>query len=271
MTESWIREPCFARTFYPHQPAALGREIERCLGTRRAEEPARVLVAPHAGYVYSGAVAGALYARARIEARVVLLAPNHTGHGERLSVWAHGSWRLPTGEIPVAEDLAARLVQAHPDLAPDRRAHEQEHAIEVQLPFLLHRRSDVAIVPMVLGPLELDRCQALGKAIGRVIAEETLPVQLLASTDMSHYVPAGTAKTQDMKAIDRIVALDPEGLYETVKREDITMCGFIPTTVALFAAKALGCAHAELCRYGNSGDTTEDYDSVVGYASLLVR
>jgi MEMO1 family protein len=271
MTEGWVREPAVARTFYPHQPAALRREIERCLGERRGEEEARVIVAPHAGYMYSGAVAGAAYARVLIRPRVVVLAPNHTGHGERLSLWAHGTWRLPTGDVAVAEDLAERLRQAHPDLVADRRAHEQEHALEVQLPFLLHRRPDVAVVPITLGVLPLQRCEALGKAIARVVAEEAEPVQIVASTDMSHYIPAATAKTEDKKAIDRILAIDPPGLFETVEREDITMCGYIPTTVALFAARQLGCTHAELCRYGNSGDATEKYDSVVGYASLLIR
>jgi len=271
MSESWIREPAWAGKFYPPQPAALRREIERCLGDRRGDEPTRVLVAPHAGYVYSGAVAGAAYAKARVESRVIVLAPNHTGHGERLSLWAQGVWRLPTGDVAVAEELAARLQRAYPEIKPDRRAHEQEHALEVQLPFLLHRRPDVTIVPITLGPLTLAGCEALGDAIARVVVEEDAPVQIVASTDMSHFIPAGEAKTQDKKAIDRMLGIDARGLFETVERDDITMCGYIPTTVALFAARRMGCTQAQLCRYGHSGETTEDLDKVVGYASLLIR
>ena len=270
-SESWIREAAVARTFYAAQPVALKRELERYLGDRRADDPARVIVAPHAGYVYSGAVAGAAYARARVEPRVIVLAPNHTGHGERISLGGRGSWRLPTGEVPVDEELGRRLREAHPDLKEDRRAHEQEHSLEVQLPFLFHRRPDVKIVPVTLGLLDVRSCAALGHAIAGVIAKEDPPVQIVASTDMSHYIPASTAKAQDQKAIDRILAIDPEGLHETVERENITMCGYIPTTVALFAAKRLGCTQAQLCRYGNSGDTTDNHDSVVGYASLLIR
>ena len=271
MSETWIREPRWRGQFYPPQAAALRREIERCLGDRRGDEPARVLVAPHAGYIYSGAVAGAVYGKVHVESRVIVLCPNHTGYGERLSLWAQGTWRLPTGDVAVAEDLAARLRQAHPDIKADRRAHLEEHAVEVQLPFLLHRRPDVAIVPITLGMLPLSGCEALGDAIARVIVEEDPPVQIVASTDMSHYIPASEAKTQDKKAIDRILGIDPQGLFETVEREEITMCGFIPTTVALFAARRLHCSQAQLCRYGHSGETTEKLDSVVGYASLLIR
>jgi AmmeMemoRadiSam system protein B len=129
----------------------------------------------------------------------------------------------------------------------------------------------VKIVPITLGVLDVRGCAALGHAIARVIEGEDSAVQIVASTDMSHYISAAAAKTQDKKAIDRVLALDPEGLHETVEREDISMCGYVPTTVALFAARRLGCTEAQLCRYGNSGDTTKDYASVVGYASILIR
>jgi len=269
-SDSWIRDAVVARTFYPSQPVALRRELERCLGDRRGDDRARAIVAPHAGYVYSGAVAGAAYARVHVEPRVIVLAPNHTGRGERLSLWPRGTWKLPTGDVPVDEDLGGRLREAHPDLKEDRRAHEQEHALEVQLPFLLHCRPDVKIVPITLGPMDIAGCAALGDAIAGVIADDP-SVQIVTSTDMSHYIPAATAKVQDKLAIDCMMAIDPEGLYRTVEREDITMCGYIPATVTLFAAKRLGCTDVQLCRYANSGDVTENYDSVVGYASLLIR
>jgi AmmeMemoRadiSam system protein B len=168
----------------------------------------------------------------------------------------------------VAEDLTAALASA-PGVELDRTAHLREHSLEVQVPLLLRARPDVAIAALCLGPLDLDACEALGGAVAS--AARDAGVLLVASTDMSHYIPADAAREKDHLAIERILALDPEGLYRTVRRERISMCGVVPTTVMLFAARALGATGAELVRYGNSGDVSGDDRHVVGYAGLVVR
>jgi hypothetical protein len=268
------RQPAVAGRFYPGDPARLGEDVARLLGDTR-KEPGReayALMAPHAGYVYSGAVAGATYARVRVPSQAVVLCPNHTGRGVRRSLWSSGQWNMPGGAVPIAGDLA-RAIRDAADLDDDHAAHLGEHAIEVQLPFLQGRRSDVSIVPICLAGLSLGECHELGEGLARAIsaspggARGTL---LVASSDMSHYVPADVAKRLDSLALDRVGALDPDGLYDVVTRHDISMCGFIPMTVALVAALRLGATGAELVRYANSGDASGDYQSVVGYAGVVV-
>jgi hypothetical protein len=238
----------------------------------RAEAPlrARAVVAPHAGWIYSGAIAGAAYARVRVPSRVVVMCPNHTGLGVRRSIWANGQWQLPGADVPVDAELAERIKDAA-NLQEDHLAHLKEHAVEVQLPFLRALNPDVGVVPIVLAQLSLEDCHEVGQGLAAAISEVGADdVLVVASTDMSHYIPATAARRLDAMALERVVALDPDGLYEVVTREDISMCGYIPTTVALIAAKALGASSAELVRYGNSGDTSGDYDSVVGYAGAVV-
>jgi AmmeMemoRadiSam system protein B len=206
--------------------------------------------------------------------RVIVLCPNHTGMGVRRSLWAGGAWRLPGGAIEVDGELAAR-VRRRARLEPDLDAHVAEHAIEVHLPFLRHRNASARIVPIVLAGLSLAECREVGEGLARAIAETRAQhggdVLLVASTDMSHYVPADEARALDGLALARVEALDPGGLYEVVRARDISMCGFIPTTCALFAARALGATRAELVRYGNSGDVSGDHERVVGYAGVVVR
>ena len=238
----------------------------------RAEPPeaARVVVAPHAGWVYSGAIAGEVYARVRVPKRVVVMCPNHTGMGVRRSIWVSGRWQLPGGDVIVDRELAEH-VRDHAELEEDHLAHLREHAVEVQLPFLRALNPDVLVVPVVLSQLSLRDCHQVGRGLARAIREVGLDdVLVVASTDMSHYISAEQARRRDTLALERLLALDPDGLFEVVRREDISMCGYIPTTVALVAALELGASHAELVRYGNSGDVSGDYEAVVGYAGAVV-
>jgi AmmeMemoRadiSam system protein B len=233
-----------------------------------------MLMAPHAGYVYSGKIAGATYARVIVPRLAVVLCPNHTGFGVKRSLWPKGRWQLPGFDLRVDEALAESACE-HAKLTEDHLAHVREHAIEVQLPFLHALRPDVGIVPICLAGLRYDECEEVGRGLAAAIrdCERTRQerVLIVASTDMSHYIPADEAKRLDLRAIERVRALDPEGLYTTVKRDEISMCGYIPTTVALAAARELGAAHAELVRYGNSGETSGKFDEVVGYAGLVVH
>jgi MEMO1 family protein len=261
------REPAVAGRFYEGDPRALAQEVGAFLAALGGEAPAIGVVAPHAGYVYSGAIAGAVYARVAVPPRVIVLGPNHTGLGRPAALWpAGGGWRTPLGTVPVSAALTDALVGGPVEL--DRAAHVREHSLEVQVPFLAVARPGVELAALCLGPLDVLECAAVGRTVAA--AARAHGALVVASSDMSHYIPAEEARARDALAIDRILALDPEGLHRTVRREGITMCGVVPATVMLFAARSLGATRAELVRYGSSGDVTGDSREVVGYAGLVV-
>lgn len=261
------REPAVAGRFYDGDPGSLARQVRAFLTSEAAPRPALGVVAPHAGYVYSGAIAGAVYARVAVPPRVIVLGPNHTGHGRMAALWpAGGGWRTPLGTVPVSRPLTEAL--AGGPVEQDRAAHAREHSLEVQVPFLAVARPDVELAALCLGPLGLAECEEVGRIVAS--AARAHGALIVASSDMSHYLPAAEAAEKDRHAIDRILALDPEGLFGTVRREGLTMCGVIPATVMLFAARALGARGAELVRYGHSGEVTGDDGEVVGYAGLTV-
>jgi AmmeMemoRadiSam system protein B len=262
------REPAVAGRFYDGERRALAREVGAWIAAPAGKIRALGVVVPHAGYVYSGAIAGAVYARVAVPQRVIVLGPNHTGLGRPAALWpADGGWRTPLGTVPVSLALTDALASA-PLVERDRAAHLREHSLEVQVPFLQASRADVELAALCLGPLSVAQCEAIGRTVAA--AARAPGALVVASSDMSHYIPAEEARAKDGLAIDRILALDPEGLHRTVRREDISMCGVIPATVMLFAARELGATKAELVRYGNSGDVTGDHREVVGYAGLTV-
>ncbi len=265
-----IREPAVAGRFYPGQADALEQQVAASMGPTTAARTASVLIGPHAGYVYSGSILGRTYARTVVPPRVILMGPNHTGRGAVRSLWSGGGWRLPTGTVPIDDALVDDL-REHCGATPDLAAHHDEHAIEVHLPFVVARRPDVRIAALCLGRLSMAACRALGEGLAAVVARSPSPVLVVASTDMSHYVSAARASVLDHMALDRVTALDPAGLHRTVAEHGISMCGVIPTTVALFAGLALGATEAELVAYGHSGETSGDHARVVGYAGLLVH
>jgi AmmeMemoRadiSam system protein B len=262
-----VREPAVAGSFYTADADALAAQVDRFLAAGGERAPAIGLVAPHAGYVYSGAIAGAVYARVDVPARVVVLGPNHTGRGARAALWPSGAWRTPLGEVAIDPALTAALA-ASPLVEPDVAAHRLEHALEVEVPFLQRARPGAAIAALCLAHLSFDACAALGATVAE--AARAAGALVVASSDMSHYLPAALARRKDHRALERILALDPEGLYEVVHAEDISMCGIIPATVMLVAARALGATRAELVRYGHSAEVSGDDDQVVGYAGVLV-
>ncbi|MEZ4384265.1 MAG: AmmeMemoRadiSam system protein B [Nannocystaceae bacterium] len=265
------RAPAVAGRFYPGDGEGLRRALERLLDPGAAVEPAPALalMAPHAGYMYSGALAGQTWARAEVPARVVLLCPNHTGYGVPRSIWTRGRWALPGGGLEVDAELA-EAIRRRANLEADRDAHRYEHAIEVQLPFVRARRADAKIVPICLSRQTLADCREVGEGIAAAVAELGEPALIAASSDMSHYIAADEARARDRLALDRLLALDPAGLYDVVRDEGISMCGYIPATVALYAALAQGARHAELVGYTNSGEVSGDFSRVVGYAGALI-
>jgi hypothetical protein len=264
------RPPAVAGQFYPLAPAELDREVRRLTRDIPETLPARGILVPHAGYVYSGPVAGEVYSSVVIPDRQIVFCPNHTGTGADAAVMASGAWRMPWGAVPIDEDLAGRLLSASALLSEDASAHRREHSLEVQLPFLKRFRESFRFVPIALGRLSLSDCRDLGEAVAAVLRDDPSPTLLIASSDMTHYETDAVAREKDRKAIARILSLDPEGLYRTVRSERITMCGVIPATVMLFAALSLGAREARLIKYATSGDVSGDYGQVVGYAGMAI-
>jgi len=263
------RAPAVAGRFYPGDAAHLAEEVRRCLGPTFGDERALAVIAPHAGYVYSGSIAGEVFARVHVPEVAIVLCPNHTGLGVPDAIMTEGIWRIPGARVPIDEPIAREIAVAA-DLTEDARAHLREHALEVMLPFLVARNPDVRIVPICLGPLPLSHCTRIGHAIASVMRRHPGEILLVASSDMSHYIPATVARARDALALARVEAVDPEGLYRTVEREGISMCGYVPATVALTAAFDLGAHEGRLVRYGNSGEVSGDYEQVVGYAGMII-
>jgi AmmeMemoRadiSam system protein B len=266
------RSPAVAGLFYADDPDSLRRDLERCLeGTAPGRDVPVALVAPHAGYVYSGRTAGRVYGSIPIPDHVLLLGPNHTGLGRPAAVWSRGSWRTPLGPVQVDEEMAAALVDAHEALEADEMAHLREHSLEVQLPFLLTRNPRVKIVPVCLADLRLATLLGMGEAMAGLLEGRAGKDWLVAvSSDMTHFQSRETARRQDRLAIERLEAVDAQGLYRTVREHGISMCGVIPAVVALAAAARLGAARGRLVDYSCSGDVTGDDGDVVAYAGLTI-
>jgi hypothetical protein len=269
--ETTLREPAVAGAFYPGTATALQQELRLLMTVSEERHRLLACIAPHAGYVYSGGVAGELYGHLDLPRRVIVLGPNHTGVGARIAVAPHERWRSPLGEQAVDVQLARLLVERCSDASFDENAHWREHSLEVQIPFLLARRPDVVFLPICLSHLGLDQCLDLGQTLAQLIDDLGEEVGLVASSDMSHYVEDGRARILDRIAIDAALERDPKSLYQTVHREGITMCGVVPATVAIEAANRLGAADAHLVAYATSGDVSGDRSAVVGYAGICVH
>jgi hypothetical protein len=269
-----VRHPAVAGRFYPAKPDALAREVETYVGADVASaekvEAALGCVVPHAGYIYSGHVAGAVYRRLPARPTYIILCPNHTGRGAPLAMMASGTWLTPLGEVPVDSALARAVRQSCHLVSEDADAHGDEHSLEVQLPFLQRLVKDFTFVPIAIGVHAYAALESLGHGLAEAAKREGKSLLVIASSDMNHYEPDGITRVKDRKAIDRILALDPQGLYEVLRREDISMCGFGPAIAMLTFAKEMGAQKAELVKYATSADTSGDRSAVVGYAGIIV-
>jgi MEMO1 family protein len=274
MATSILRHPAVAGRFYPGDPEDLRAEAGAYLlqASSTNPDPVQALgcIAPHAGYMYSGHVAGAVFARVQVPKRCIVLCPNHTGMGRALAIMSEGAWQTPLGEVPIDADLARALKARFPALQEDFAAHRAEHAAEVELPFLLLRQPELRFVPIALGTAQFEVLEQLGKTLGDVIGVQNEPVLIVASSDMNHYESDAVTRVKDHQAIERILTLDPRGLFDVVTQQDITMCGFGPAVAMLTAARQLGAQAAELVKYATSGDISGDRDMVVGYAGVVV-
>ncbi|HEX6836481.1 MAG TPA: AmmeMemoRadiSam system protein B [Polyangia bacterium] len=267
-----VRQPAVSGRFYPGRADELRAEVVKFLGGAATGGGRRHVgvVAPHAGYVYSGPVAGKVFADTIVPRRVIVLAPNHTGRGARAAVWAKGAFALPGDQVPVDEELTGRLLDAGAGVVADREAHRFEHALEVELPFLRARNPDAIVTPLILGGLDGAECIALGKTLAAIVGALDEEVLVVASSDMSHYLPDDVTRKIDRRAIEPMLACDPARLFDVVEREDISMCGILPATTMLSYARARGATRGTLVAYGTSGDAFGDTDRVVGYAGIAV-
>lgn len=266
-----IREPAVAGTFYPRDPRELREAVRRYAEPVPSPRSARAAVVPHAGYVYSGPVAGKVISALQVPGEVLILGPNHTGLGTPLSLFPEGKWSTPLGEVEIAPRLNRELLQGVSGLTEETRAHGGEHSAEVQVPFLQVRDAQVRISVLIIRTGDLEALLEVGREIARVIESSPDPVLILASSDMTHFEPQERAMEKDHLAIDEILRVDPEGLHRVVREREISMCGISPVVVALKAARDLGATTAELLEYRTSGDETGDFDAVVGYAGILIE
>lgn len=272
MAEQRIRPAvCADDRWYPASAAELRREVTGYIENATALDlPGDVvgLIAPHAGYYFSGHVAGAGYRQVRDGAYdlVVLIGPDHTSAAMGgLAVPDYAAWHTPLGDVPVDVALVAELERS---VAVRRIRQDREHSLEVQLPFLQVALHSFRLLPVMMGSQSPQLCRALGMAIAQLVHGKR--VLLVASTDLSHYYPETTARELDRNTLQYILEFDPEGLCSALMREQAHACGGGPVAAVLFAARELGARHAHLVKYATSGDVWPDRAQVVGYAAVAL-
>jgi AmmeMemoRadiSam system protein B len=266
-----LRLPAVAGRFYPSNPAELTALVRKYTKAESHTTPVRVsaCLVPHAGYVFSGHVAGAVFARIILPKRILILGVRHYPRGEPLAILSSGAWRTPLGDAPIDEALAAALLNVCPLLREDSAAHSAEHSLEVQLPFLQVLAPDFTFVPVALGTIRFEDLVGVGEALARVLETVKEEVLLLTTSDLNHYEDDATTRVKDRKAIERLLARDPRGLFDACRNENISMCGLGPAVAMLTALNALGAKNSELVKYATSADVSGDRDAVVGYAGMI--
>jgi AmmeMemoRadiSam system protein B len=271
MTAQRIKKSVIAGSWYPGDPRALREEIERFFSAvpeRPIEGDIIGIIAPHAGYDYSGEVAAHAYRQLRGNAfdAVIVIGPSHRNFFRGVSVYPAGGYETPLGVVPIDETLAADLIGSGPIVSGMPEVHTQEHSVEIQLPFLQAALGGFKFVPLIMGDQNRDTCEKLAGAIVR--AAETRKVLIVGSSDLSHYHTYEKAVVMDRRALDDLVRMDAAGLLEDLEAGFSEACGGGPAAVTVMAAQKLGADRAELMKYANSGDVTGDRSSVVGYASV---
>ncbi|MCK5533717.1 AmmeMemoRadiSam system protein B [bacterium] len=264
-----IRKPAYAGVFYPANPLQLRKTIEEYIVPSSEKQKVIGIVSPHAGYVYSGKVAGAVYSQIKNCSVFIILGLNHHGRGKKSSIITEGEWITPYGGIKINSSLAGKILSRSNFLEENERIHLDEHSLEVQVPFIQHLNPSAQIVPICMQEYSDDICRNIGNAIADSITEEN--VVIVASSDMTHYEPVEIAQQKDKLAIEKILNVDPEGLLKIVIKENISMCGVGPVATMIYAGKKLTAKEGRLISYQTSGDVTGDYHSVVGYAGIIIK
>ncbi len=266
-----IREAIVAGKFYPDSPARLKEMIEGMVDERAKKEDAIGLVSPHAGYVYSGSVSGAVVSLIKLKDTYIIIGPNHTGMGKPFSIMTQGAWKTPLGKVDIDTELAGRILASSRYLEEGSEAHRLEHSIEVQLPFLQYFGKQFKLVPIVLSYADINVYKEIGQAIAVAIKSIRRKTIIIASSDMTHYETQNLAREKDNRAIEAILELNEDKLAKRIKDFNITMCGYAPVVSLITAARELGAGKAELAKYQTSGDVSGDYSSVVGYAGIIIK
>jgi AmmeMemoRadiSam system protein B/AmmeMemoRadiSam system protein A len=266
-----LRNPYVAGYFYPGSASEIQTMMTQFVDKNAPKEEVVGLLVPHAGYQYSGAVTGATVSRIKFKDTFIIIGPTHSGLGRPFSVWTEGTWKTPLGEVEVDAELAKKMVAISRYLEEDYRAHQEEHAVEVQIPFLQYLKPDVRIVPVILAGAPAGTYKEIGRGIARAITDLKREVIIMASGDMTHYEPHEVAKDKDMKAVEAMLALDEDELTQRYRRFNISMCAYGPVVCLMAAAKELGANEAELVKYQTSGDATGDKSAVVGYAGVIFK
>ena len=267
-----VRNPVVAGQFYTGSKDGLLKEVKSLTSIASKKVDAIGVLSPHAGYVYSGAVAGSVFGSIKPKSTYVILGPNHTGMGEAFGLATSDSWKTPLGEVKIDKELAGELKKNCKYIKDDDLSGESEHSIEVQLPFLQFIQKDFKFVPIVISFATIDVYSQVGRAIAKSIRQMRCEkdVTIIASSDMTHYESASSARKKDTAAIEAILGLDEVKLMDRVSGLDISMCGYAPAVIMLVAAKELGATSARLVNYMTSGDASGDYSSVVGYAGIVI-
>ena len=267
-----IREAVVAGRFYGGTEKALLSEIKECAkGLSKEKIKALGAVSPHAGFVYSGRVAAEVISKLETPDTFVILGPNHTGRGTPASMMTEGSWSTPLGEVEIDSELATEMLKGSSFLEKDTEAHAEEHSIEVQLPFLQYFHKNSKFVPVCIASGSVEDLIKMGGETALAIKKTGRSVCIIASSDMTHYEPQETAESKDKLAIEAILELDENKLFNVLRKEAVSMCGAAPVIAMLAAVKKLGAQKAKLVKYITSGDTSRDYEQVVGYAGLIIH
>ncbi len=265
-----IRKPVVAGQFYPQTEASLNKMLSGLVNPEAEKEPAKGVIMPHAGYIYSGYVAGVTISKVEIKKTAVILGTNHTGSGKPFSIMTSGSWLTPLGEVKIDAEIAKSILKGSSLLKEDPSAHMYEHSIEVEIPFLQYLKKDIKIVPIVVSVGDIEDYQLLGKEIASSFEKVGRSALFIASTDFTHYESKEKAEEKDRLAINAILDIDEERLFNVVKELNISMCGLGPTCTLISLCKNLGAKKAGLVKYQTSGDISGDYTSVVGYAGMTI-
>lgn len=273
LSENNVRQPVVAGTFYTSDPRSLSTEIKKYLDNvpppSLTEKPIG-LIAPHAGYMYSGQVAAHAYKQVQGKDYdfVLVIAPSHHAFFTGASVDTMEGYRTPLGVIPIKIDLCRRLIKSSSLISHYPQAHMQEHSLEVQLPFLQEALPKFMLIPIIMGDQDIPTCEGVAEAISGLVKNQNCLI--VASSDLSHYHSYNEAKQLDQQVVDYINRYDPRGLGSELHQHRVEACGGGPIMTALFIGQHLGANRAQVITYANSGDVTGDYAGVVGYAAGII-
>jgi AmmeMemoRadiSam system protein B len=265
-----IRKAGWAGRFYPRAEKDIRLQMVEysCKVEKRIK--AKAIIVPHAGYVYSGHVAGEVYSRTVLPDRFIIVSPNHWEGRTSVAMDMNEQWETPLGFVNLDMDLSDLIFKYTDKIKKTSAPHEKEHAIEVQLPFLqYYLNNDFRFIPITMLTPSISVMNNIARAFSSAVEESGDDVLLIASSDMSHYISQSEAQRLDGMAIEKMLSLEPAGLYKTVMENGVSMCGLHAVYTVMTAALELGCTKADLIKYSTSGDTSGDYDEVVGYAGVI--